>query len=1060
MPPPAPSHRLLVGAFQSLEPAFLEAIRVLKEKDPLRRVEILVGSNLLAVYLRRRVAREFGAVANLRFLTFLDLAREIAPAEDGRLPLPPLGARLLARRALLETADATAFGPLRERDSLAAALLSTADDLRDAGIPAGELPRLLAAASDLEDRRRHLRALSAVLSTFEAFRGRFRDATSLLENAAAASPAISSEPLLVYGLYDLGGLRERLLAVAAAARPVFAFVPDDGEPEPEDSPGARRRLFENLLGVSAEWLPDAAATVAAAPRVVIAPSDGAEAREVVRDILRAVEDGIPLHRIAVLVRNPERQEALLTTELDLRNIPYFRPPGPGFSRSPLGRAARALVRLSAEDFPRDAFRELLDLLENLGLLPALGLADLSRAKTGVLLSDLGFTSGYENLIACLSSARQRLDRPLHAGDDPDGWFSARRARERAGLDLLEKAVSALGAAIPAAGPATWAEWAARLRRSFDVLFGAPPERDRLERGVEALEALEAVEPGASVEATALEPLFAEALDLSPEVHGRFERDGVALLSAVSARGLLFDAVLVPGLVEQSFPRPVRPDPLLFDAERKAISRSFGKPLPTRADDRPLREERFLFWLSRSSATRRLVLLAAARDVATDRPRLLSPYLLELAGETARRALRERELGRFAPLPKPISWLPAFRPVLEGPPVDAEEALRRALFRSPALRKALPHAAGPAADALARAAARRAPFFTTHEGKTGRAASGLLLRGRIVSASRLERFAGCAYRAFLERGLHLESVPEADDESPFGLDPLARGSALHASIRDLTRSLLGSGRTFVDLGSDEVTALAAAAARRAVGEAAAAAGSSPPPVLVEIEIEALRALLEALYSYLRSAPSDPPPAGAEVRFGPPTADPADRDEDAALSTSEPVPVPGLPFELRLSGRIDRLDRGGGRARVVDYKNGKPEPYKEENRKGHVVAGGERLQLPVYALAARHFWASRVASAYLFVRYHEGEPKITETTFGEDGTEEAVCRLKEALVLMDESIRSGLYLPKTTSFRSGNPCGFCDFAAVCGPGHERVYERKWQGEADRGSPNPLLKLREIP
>lgn len=1057
MPPVSSAHRVLVGSFPALEPAFLEAIRALKEMDPLRPVEILVGSNLLAVYLRRRAAEEFGAVANLRFLTFLDLAKEIVPEGDPRPPLSALGETLLARRALLTTKEANAFGEIRGRPSLAAAIVSTANDLREAGLALSEIRRHLPEASDLEDRRRHLHALAAVVVSFEATRRRFRDATALLERAADAAFPSSAEPLLVYGLYDLGGLRERLLSVVAAGRPVFAFVPDDGEPEPDESPRARRRLFEKLLGVSATRLSAAAAVV---PRLVIAPSDGTEAREVVREILRAVDDGIPLHRIAVLVRNPERQEWLLTTELDLRKIPYFRPAGLGFSRSPLGRAARALLRLSAEDFPRDAFRELLDLLESLGLLPALGLADLSPAKASALFSDLGFSSGYENLVACLAAARNRLDRPLHAADDPDGWFADRRSREREELRRVEMAVKVVADVLPEGTAAPWPEWSARLRHSFDMLFAAAAGAERLTPVVEAVAALDGVEPGEKSDVETVHSLLPEALDLSPELHGRFERDGVALLSAVSARGLLFDAVLVPGLVEQSFPRPVRPDPLLFDAERKTISRSCGRPIATRADERTLREERFLFWLARTAARRRLVLLAAARDIATDRPRLLSPYLLDLSGETAKRALRERELGRFAPLPEGISWLPAWRPVLEGPPVDAEEALRRALFRSPALQKALPKAATAAADALARAAARRTPFFTAYEGKTDRAASGLLLRGRTVSASRLERFAGCAYRAFLERGLHLESLPEVDEESPFGLDPLARGNALHAAIRDLTRSLLNRSRTFPDLRPAEIPDLAETAARRAVEEVVAAARATPPPVLVEIEIEALRALLEKLYSWLRSTPPDLPPAGAEVRFGPPTADPADRDEDGALSASEAVPVPGLPFEVRLSGRIDRLDRDGGQARVVDYKNGKPEPYREENRKGYKVAGGERLQLPVYALAAHHLGASRVASAYLFVRYYEGKPRVTETRFGEDETEEAVGGLKQALILMDDAIRSGLYFPKTTSFLSGDPCGHCDFAAVCGPGHDRVYERKWQGEADRGSPNPLLKLREIP
>ncbi|MFI5179995.1 MAG: PD-(D/E)XK nuclease family protein [Thermoanaerobaculia bacterium] len=146
--------------------------------------------------------------------------------------------------------------------------------------------------------------------------------------------------------------------------------------------------------------------------------------------------------------------------------------------------------------------------------------------------------------------------------------------------------------------------------------------------------------------------------------------------------------------------------------------------------------------------------------------------------------------------------------------------------------------------------------------------------------------------------------------------------------------------------------------------------------------------------------------------------------------------------------------------MDYKNGKPEPYKEGNRSHHQVAAGERLQLPVYALAARHLGASRVTSAYLFVRHHDGEPKMTETSFDEGETDEAIGKLRDAVLLMDEAVRSGLTLPKTISFRSAEPCRTCDFAAVCGPGHVRVYERKWRGEAGSGSPNPLLTLREIP
>ena len=1040
VPSSPPSHRLIVGPFAALEPAFLRKVRELKTGDPLRPVDVLVGSNLVALYLRRRTAEELGAVANLRFLTFLDLAKNVHAPDGVRPPLPPLGEAILAWQALAATPDARAFGPLRDRPSLRQALVRTADDLRDAGIPADALPRFLSEAAASPDRRTFLAALAATIVDFEKRRGRFIDATSLVIRAGTEPMPRTLDPLLVYGLYDLGGLRERLLSNVAASRPLVAFVPDDGEVEPAGGLPVRRRLFEQILGVSAEL---ASGPTLPPPRIVVAPSDGSEARETVRQLLAAVDDGIPLHRIAILVRNPERQEPALVAELELRKIPYFRPAGPGFSRSPLGRAARALVRLSAESFPVGAFRELLDLLETLGLFPSLGLDTASSTKLGSALDDLGFEAGRDDLSARLAAARARLARPLKPADDPDGWFAARRDRERADLRELEAALEAVARAIPAEDAVSWRDWSGRLRLSFRTLFDDAAGRDRLAPALDGLAALEAAEPGASVDVSAVATLFSEALDLFPERHGRFERDGVALLSVVSARGLLFDAVVVPGLVEQSFPRPLRPDPLLFDAERRAIAKKSGRPLPTRADERPLREERFLFGLARSAARKRLVLLSAARDIATDRPRLLSPFVLDLAGDGTRRALLSRELGR-APLPLPggVTWHPAGRLVTDGPPLDAEDVFRRALALFPGLRSSLPDEAAPVTTALERAAARKRPYFTEFEGNVGREAAGLRLRSRTVSASRLERFAGCAYRAFLERGLRLEARPEAEDDGFFALDALERGNALHAAVRDLTRSMIAAGRGFPELGAAEIARVVADAADRAVDAAVAAGRSEPPPVLVQMEKETLSALLVALLGHLAASPPEIPSAGAEVRFGAPTGDPADRDEDPKLSTTSPVDVGGLPFSVRLHGRIDRLDRDGERARVVDYKNGRPEPFKETNRRQFVVAGGERLQLPVYALAARLLGAVHVESEYLFVRREKESAKVTATRFDETKTNEAIA--------------AGLYLPKTVSLRSAAPCASCDFAAVCGPGHARVYGRKWEGEAASGRRNPLTEL----
>ena len=51
----ARGHVLFTGEFAALEARFVEEVRSRKEGDPLRPVDVLVGSNLLVVYLRRRV---------------------------------------------------------------------------------------------------------------------------------------------------------------------------------------------------------------------------------------------------------------------------------------------------------------------------------------------------------------------------------------------------------------------------------------------------------------------------------------------------------------------------------------------------------------------------------------------------------------------------------------------------------------------------------------------------------------------------------------------------------------------------------------------------------------------------------------------------------------------------------------------------------------------------------------------------------------------------------------------------------------------------------------------
>lgn len=1040
-----PGHYLFSGSFAALEVRFLEEVRSLKAVDPLRPVDVLVGSNLLGVYLRRRAAEALGGIANLRFVTFLDLARDRNSEPDPRPPLPSLGEELLARRTFRENPSGAAFGELRERPSLAALLLRTANDLREAGLSPDRLGELLPAVGGTPDRALLLGHVATLIADFESRRGRFADPTSALERAAATAHARSTEPLLVYGLYDLGGLRERLLAAVARERPVLAFVPDDGEDgangeaardKPRQAlPPVRAALFTELLGVGPERL---ASSPGPAPSCVVAPSEWAEARETVREILRAVNDGIPLHACAILLRDPARQEPALLAELRRRAIPFFRPTGGGFSRTPAGRAALALLALAARDFEGDSLLELAEALEGTSSLEGGGtLPAGSAARLGRLLGELRFHHGLDDFRRRLAEARARTGITEAPDSESLGRLSTRARRLHESLVTAEALLAIVGPVLPDASPASFPEWSVRLSCAAATFLPPGPERAALDAAFESLSSLDRLEPGAAVSAAELLALLADALESVPTRSGRFERDGVAVLSAISARGLLFDAVFVPGLTEQLFPRPGRPDPLFFDEERRNLSALAHVRLAPRTGARHAREERFLFHVARTSARKRLVLLSARREAATDRPRLLSPFLLDVLAEAAGRPVREKDLASPGAVPG-LRFLPLGVVPDDGLAVDEAEALTRALARDPDLATSFSSMPEGLLRAVARSRARTRDAFTPYDGLIGRASVRTALAGSPLSASRLERRAACAYRSFLAEGLGLEA-PDDPPDALF-LDALTLGTLAHSALERLA-VLAGSKGLGVVTGPNVRTV-----ARAEVSAFFRELETDPPEPLLEAAESLLVARLEAVVSRERDRKGRLPLAGAEVRFGP----------------TEPL-APRVSLasgELSLVGRIDRLDRDGDEALVVDYKFGAPRPYGKKNAKDYRIAGGERLQLAVYALVARELGAGRPTGEYLFVERDEDVSVPVPVAFDEEETRDAVDRFVAALALLDDAASRGLFFPKTTPFASRvSHCGNCDFNAVCGPGHARVYDRKRESERGRDPGSPLFALEEI-
>jgi len=197
-------------------------------------------------------------------------------------------------------------------------------------------------------------------------------------------------------------------------------------------------------------------------------------------------------------------------------------------------------------------------------------------------------------------------------------------------------------------------------------------------------------------------------------------------------------------------------------------------------------------------------------------------------------------------------------------VGGSRALRRADTSAlPAVREGFPALAqGAAAEA-----ARESNVFTAYDGLVPEAGPMLDPRvsGAVASATGLEDLAKCPFRYFLQRGLGLDTVDDAEPNPDVWLDPMTRGSIMHELYATIMREIRDRqetpdparhGARLRELG------LAALAAHRA---------RVPPPSDGVYEREE-RELLNDLVLFLRFEAEDcgqRKPLGFELAFGGPT-----------------------------------------------------------------------------------------------------------------------------------------------------------------------------------------------
>jgi ATP-dependent helicase/DNAse subunit B len=212
--------------------------------------------------------------------------------------------------------------------------------------------------------------------------------------------------------------------------------------------------------------------------------------------------------------------------------------------------------------------------------------------------------------------------------------------------------------------------------------------------------------------------------------------------------------------------------------------------------------------------------------------------------------------------------------------------------------------------------------------------------------------------------------EPQGELALETDYARRGSLVHRVLAEFHRQMgEGDDRHLTVSAHDQ--SVARALFNDVLGEAIA--GSSRDGVdaaLVELDRRQIEKWADGYFEQHRKYDDawtklDMPlvPAHFEVRFGPPR--PGETDHDPR-SIDEPYLLDIGNEQILVVGRIDRIDigRAGGRTvfNVIDYKSGQRPSLNAE-----LIATGQRLQLPIYVMAAQHLILSADDAATLSAGY---------------------------------------------------------------------------------------------
>lgn len=683
---------------------------------------------------------------------------------------------------------------------------------------------------------------------------------------------------------------------------------------------------------------------------------GEEVEAIARHVRDRLRESPDLSVLVAFAGLPSYAPRILETFPRFGLVPELLLPG-SLLASPAAQPARRLLALATEGYPHADVLELVEDVEENGVLGAFFPPPLTASHVARVAREAGALRGRDAFSGDLREASLLGPEGLRSDERAALYASVAEGFERLFQPLL-----------PLEDPASSEELLENLGRALEALGfyrgpSGPQRRTVLSSVHDLLARAERLLPGAPGPtqgrwpAPALRELFDRALSLV-EARGSTSGPGVPVTGLHDAGLVDVDLMVVGGLSTEHLPSD-RPSPLVPTGARARL----GLP----SHEELLRRERVRFARVLARARREVLLTYAARSGQEETlPSLLLNDLLALgrpalpphtAATTSlakagrcysakdaliqvARTLEEPPpaLGGSSPPPPPSPAPPLALVAREAR--GGREMAWRSMFASLALERAR----------------RERPRGGAFDGPSGGGHAQALARARFSSGRfgvrQVQEYLRCPYRFYLDEVLGLSEVEELTEEA----DRATLGSEVHRLLFELHERGRAPDGSLTVLTPER----AAAEAPRLVHDLSEVLDRLRPR---SVEVETLRrrwlgrpgdpagGAWRALVQALVEDGAEVRPTHVEIAFDDrPLRDPALHDAAAPF----PPLVLGSYGDLaiRLVGRIDRLGRDLRQPDgivVDDYKTGRARPQ-DQDRARDAVAEGLELQLPLYAAAA--------------------------------------------------------------------------------------------------------------